>query len=118
MSKENESCKITINNEQFYIACDKQKDIVLDNGRLTNRSSGSTTLYKTLYTDYTSYPYINCSFGSVCYRVNSNSSSRQYLTSIQKVSYSNRPLDMRYNEYVLYTVLFIFLIILWKYIYK
>lgn len=72
-------CIVEVNNNDYYIPCDRVDDLVVVDSRLINTSSSSITLYREFiqYGDnYSGYPRITCpSYTTAYYRSSSSATS-------------------------------------------
>lgn len=75
------ACKITIQSDDYWIPCDRIKDLHFLDGYLVNFSETSLTL-RVRYSDETVYPYISCSaFGTCTKRTASGTQYQSYVNS-------------------------------------
>lgn len=72
------TCQVDIENQTYYVPCDRVQDLYFTGKYLVNVSSTNITM-KSIFNPDNEYPYITCSSMSVC-RLR-NSSTNHYITS-------------------------------------
>ncbi len=114
MSKYSDNtCEITIDGNNYFVPCDRVRDLDFIDNHLVNVSSSSIIL-KDNYGDGTTYPYISCSSQSVCYyRDNRNATS-----VVVNSDYSFISDPFKVIDYSAFIVILLFLILGVKLIWK
>lgn len=102
---DNNTCQINIDGSDYYIPCDRIKDLDFIDGYLVNVSSSSISM-KSEFNTTSSYPYVTCSSMSVC-NLRSSSNNSHYITS--NFVYNGDPFKAFNFEFV---VIFLLLLIL------
>lgn len=113
-----EACEVIINGDSWYIPCDRVNDIGLIGNQLIGLTSSSLTLYQDFANanDYSNYPRITCSWGSVCRLQQSSGNTYTYLTNATfEVKHRNLT-DTYYTSLALFTICLG--VILWKFLHK
>lgn len=108
------ACQVEINNDTYWIPCDRVNDLHYLDGYLVNLSDTSLTL-RVRYADETVYPYISCSaFASCTKRTASGSQYQSYVTS--NYEFNGDIFKTLHFEYWVLFLLFLILgvRILWK----
>lgn len=107
-------CTVEIDNDSYYIECDRVSDLQFIDGYLVNYSNSSLTLRTGFDPDNTVYPYISCSSMSVCDIRTSSNWQSQPVTS--NFTYSGDLILISDHVYLILIVLFLILGVrlLWK----
>lgn len=61
----NNVCQVDIDNQTYYIPCDRVQDLYFTGTYLVNLSSSNITM-KSIFKPDSEYPYITCSSMSIC----------------------------------------------------
>lgn len=109
---DNNVCQITIDGDDYYIPCDRIRDLYFDGTYLINVSSSTITM-RSYFDPDTSYPYIQCGSMGVC---SLRSAYNNYTEVRSNFSYYGDTLKIVDYSYLIFIVLFITLGVrlIWK----
>lgn len=102
---DNNVCQVEINGDDYYIPCDRVKDLHYNGEYLINVSSSSLTM-RSQFTPDTSYPYIQCGSMGVC---TLRTSYNNYVDVTSNFNYNGDLFKIANFEIYIFIILFILL---------
>lgn len=96
-------CQVTIDGDDYYIPCDRVRDLYYNGTYLINVSTSTLTMRSDFQPD-TSYPYIQCGSMGVCTLRSGYNSSTEVRSNF---TYDGDTLKIADFSYLIFIVLFI-----------